>query len=64
MLFLCRGNVISVGPSKAFVTIDNVSTVEVAVRALTLTDVELGCVDNQSLQWLSYLAIFSVLHLQ
>ena len=49
MLFLCRGNVISVGPSNVFVTIDNVSTVEVAVRALTLTDVELGCVDNQSL---------------
>ena len=41
MLFLCGDNVISVGTSKhkRFVTLDNVSTVEVAVRAMTLTDV-------------------------
>ena len=41
MLFLSGGNVISVGTSmhKRFVTTHNVSTVQVTVRATTLTDV-------------------------
>ena len=41
MLFVCGGNVISVETAmhKRFVTIDNISKVEVVVRAITLTDV-------------------------